>query len=160
MLPILASFGLNFIKDLITENGEELVKEGIKKVTGIDLDREKELTPEQVQIIKDNEFRLKELDFKTLQLDYDQRNKEEEEKTKRWASDNSSDSRFAKLVRPASMVYLLFVITVLAIIDGNVSEFTIKEAWVELFTALTITVTGGYFTLRTYEKRTGTSKWK
>lgn len=66
ILATLAGFGLNFIKDLITDNGEDLVKEGIKKVTGIDLNKKKELTPEEVAVIRDAELKLKELNYKEL----------------------------------------------------------------------------------------------
>lgn len=64
----LASIGINFVKDLIVENGEELVKQGIKKVTNIDLNKKepKQLTPEEVQLIKDSEFKIKNLDFEKL----------------------------------------------------------------------------------------------
>lgn len=68
LLPMIAGLGIDFIKDLITDNGEELVKEGIKKVTGIDLSKKKELTADEVIKIKEVEFKLKELDFEELKL--------------------------------------------------------------------------------------------
>lgn len=159
LLPMLAGLGIDFIKDLITDNGEDLVKEGIKKVTGIDLNKKKELTPQEVQAIRDAEVKLRELDYKELALEYEARQKQEEEKTKRWESDNNSDSRIAKMVRPMLVIYLVFVVTIFAILDGNMLGFSIKDVWVTLFTSLAITAVSGYFVLRTYEKRTGTSSW-
>jgi len=69
----LVTMGIGFVKDLIMDNGEDLVKEGIKKVTGIDLTKKKpqELTPEEIVLIKDAELKIKELDFKELQLELD-----------------------------------------------------------------------------------------
>lgn len=81
----LAGMGLSFVKDLIMDNGEDLVKEGIKKVTGIDLNKKepRELTPKEIALIKDSELKLKELDFKELQLELESKkedNRHEEAK--------------------------------------------------------------------------------
>lgn len=157
-LGLLASIAIPFVKDLISEHGTDLVEKGIEKVTGIKLEGKSSITPEERKAIVDAEVRIRELDFKELELEYNQRNTEEIEKTKRWESDNKSEGSFNKNVRPALVVYLVFVCTLLAIIDGNIGEFTIKEQWVILFTSLTITAVGGYFTLRTYEKRNGVHK--
>lgn len=64
------SAGIGFIKDLIIDNGEDLVKEGIKKVTGIDLNKKKvsDLTPADIKLINDSQIKIKELDFKELEL--------------------------------------------------------------------------------------------
>jgi len=160
LLPMLAGMGIDFVKDLIQNNGEDLVKEGIKKVTGIDLNKIKKLTPEDATKINAFKLDLEKLNFEELKLEIEARQKDEEEKTKRWESDNNSDSRIAKLTRPALVIYLIFAISVMALMDGNVGEFTIKEHWVSLFTTLAVTALGGYFTLRTYEKRTGSNGWK
>lgn len=159
LLSLLATAGISFAKGLIEDHGEDLVKEGIKKVTGIDLEGKKELTSDEINTINSYKIQLEELDFKKLQLEYEARQKDETEKTKRWGSDNNSDSRIAKMTRPMLVLYLVFVCTLLALIDGNWGEFTIKDAWITLFTTLTITAVGGYFTLRTYEKKTGTNGW-
>ena len=53
MLSLLASAGLDFVVDMVKDNGEELVKEGIKKVTGIEI--KDNLSPEQVAVIKASE---------------------------------------------------------------------------------------------------------
>ena len=70
----LVGFGLNFVKDLIMDNGEDLVKEGIKKVTGIDLSKKapKDLTPQEIALIKGAEVKIKELNFKELQLELEE----------------------------------------------------------------------------------------
>lgn len=63
----LIGLGIGFLTDLISKHGETLVTEGVKAVTGIDLNK-KELTAEDKKLILDAEFRLKELDFKSLEL--------------------------------------------------------------------------------------------
>ncbi len=69
----LVSMGIGFVKDLIMDNGEDLVKEGIKKVTGIDLTKKKpeDLTPEEIQRINDSKLEISKLDFQKLQLELD-----------------------------------------------------------------------------------------
>jgi hypothetical protein len=113
--------------------------------------------PEDVYKLKkleqDFELKIKELNLKEMEI-------QEQNITDRWKSDNKSDSRFAKLLRPGITAFLELVITILALLDGNAGEFTIKEHWVTLFTSLTLTAVGGYFTLRTFEKKSGTSNWK
>ena len=70
ILSALAGLGIDFVKDLITDNGEDLVKEGIKKVTGIDLNKKKDLTPHEIAKIKEAEFKIKQLDFEKLKLEF------------------------------------------------------------------------------------------
>lgn len=63
---MLASLGIGFIKDLIEDKGEDLVVSGIKKVTGIDLNSKNTLTIEEIELIKDNQLALEQLDFDKL----------------------------------------------------------------------------------------------
>ena len=74
ILSTLAGVGISFISDLIKDNGEDLVKEGIKKVTGIDLTKKKELTAEEIKAIRLAEVELRNLDFKQLELEMENTN--------------------------------------------------------------------------------------
>ena len=74
ILSTLAGVGISFISDLIKDNGEDLVKEGIKKVTGIDLTKKKELTAEEINAIRLAEVELRNLDFKQLELEMENTN--------------------------------------------------------------------------------------
>ena len=65
--------GIGFIDDLISEVGLPLVKKGVKALTGIDLD-EKALTNEDKQKIIDSQIEIMNLDFKTLELGYQDKN--------------------------------------------------------------------------------------
>lgn len=153
------------VKELTTNVVKTAAKEfGVSLSSKEDLLNEITKNPDAVIKLKelDNAFylRIEELKLEDKKLDYDHEQKQEENITSRWLGDNNADSRFAKLLRPVLTAYLILIVTLLAISDGNIGTFTIKENWVELFTTLCITTVSGYFVLRTYEKRTGTSVWK
>lgn len=65
--------GIDFVDKLIGEVGLPLVKKGIKAVTGIDLES-RELTAEDKQKIMDSQIEIMNLDFKTLELGYQDKN--------------------------------------------------------------------------------------
>ena len=79
----------------------------------------------------------------------------ESELTKRWASDNSSDSWLAKHTRPMIVLSLVIALFVFIVLDSLDIAFEVRDAWVTLYEILIVTAVGGYFTLRSvYDKRT------
>lgn len=66
-------FGIDFIDKLASEVGIPLLSKGIKAITGIDI-TEKELTPEDKQKIMDSQIEIMNLDFKALELGYQDKN--------------------------------------------------------------------------------------
>jgi hypothetical protein len=112
ILTALTALGLDFVKDLIKSKGEDLVTEGIKKVTGIDIGKEKELSEAQINFIKDHELEILKLDFEKLKLEYEQENKENKEITVRHANDMTSDSPLSKNIRPLALIYLMSLFTI------------------------------------------------
>lgn len=62
-----------FVGKLIDDYGEKLVVSGIEKLTGVDLSKQ-EITPEVQQMILNNEFKIKSLDFEKLKLEFDNTN--------------------------------------------------------------------------------------
>jgi uncharacterized cupredoxin-like copper-binding protein len=166
MAPILAalvSAGAGFVTDLVKDKGEDLVKKGIEKVTGIDLSKD-DITPEQIEVIKANEIKIMELDFEKLKLEFEHKkedNRHEEvittnandNVTERWVSDNKTDSWLAKNVRPLSLLSMLglIVIIVIAAFFGAV----IPDIYIDLVKSLAFLMFGAYFTGRTYEKAKG-----
>lgn len=76
----------------------------------------------------------------------------EDEVTKRWQADSSSDDPLAKKVRPFSLIYLIIVVTLLSVMDGNAWGFVVKEAYIDLFQTLLMLVFGAYFGSRGLEK--------
>jgi len=176
-LSLLLSAAPAIYKLFTSEDKSEAVKDLTKNVIqtagkqfGVDFETKDDVlkyvekNPEAVIKLKELEnqyaLRIEELKLEDKKLDYEYEQKQEENRTERWKSDNSADSRFAKLLRPGLTVYCILVVTVLAIFDGNLGSFNIKEVWTTLFVALCLTTVNGYFVLRTYEKKNGVSVWK
>ena len=78
----------------------------------------------------------------------------ESELTKRWASDNASDSWLAKHTRPIIVLSLVVALFVFMVLDSLDIAFEVRDAWVTLYEILIVTAVGGYFTLRSvFDKR-------
>ena len=78
----------------------------------------------------------------------------ESELTKRWQSDNTSDSWLAKHTRPIIVLSLVTALFVFIVLDSLDIAFDVRDAWVTLYEILIVTAVGGYFTLRSvYDKR-------
>lgn len=76
----------------------------------------------------------------------------QEQVTKRWESDMSSDSFLSKNIRPMVLIYLTVIFTTCAFFDGNIGEFEIAEEYIPIFQTLLVTAYGAYFVGRTWEK--------
>ena len=61
-------FGIDFLDDLVSQVGLPLVKQGVKALTGIDLDA-KELTAEDKQKIMDSQIEIMKIDFEKMKLE-------------------------------------------------------------------------------------------
>jgi len=90
----------------------------------------------------------KETALKLLEMD----NNELVEITKRWESDNKSDSSLAKNVRPLSLIFLTISLIVFILLDGFDINFGVDSGWVDLLKSLLITVYVAYFGSRGAEK--------
>ncbi len=83
----------------------------------------------------------------------------EEEVTKRWSADTSSDDPLAKKVRPGALIFLLLTITFFVFVDStNYFDFDIRQAYVDLYESLLLLVFAAYFGGRTLEKVMGRKK--
>lgn len=80
--------------------------------------------------------------------------------TERWKVDMQSDSWLSKNIRPAVLIFLTSVFTILSFFDGNFYGFKVQEQYIPIFQSLLITVYGAYFVGRTWEKnkRSGDNK--
>lgn len=74
------------------------------------------------------------------------------ELTKRLETDMSSDSWLSKNIRPLSLVYLTVVVSILTLFDGNIGEFAINTAYIDLFKSLLLMAFTFYFGSRGVEK--------
>ena len=76
----------------------------------------------------------------------------EKEISTRHQADMQSDNELSKNIRPASLIFLLAVVGVLSVTDGNVGEFTVGESYIELFNTLLLVAFAFYFGGRSLEK--------
>lgn len=76
----------------------------------------------------------------------------ESELSARHIADMNSDSFLSKNIRPLTLLYLLAVVSFCAFFDGNIGDFKINTAYVDLFKALLLVAFGFYFGSRGAEK--------
>jgi len=96
--------------------------------------------------------------IKLQQLIYDQQAKEIEETTKRWVSDNQTESYLTRNIRPLTLAFLTATLFIYIILDSSLEGFKIDPNWIDLLSSLLLLVYGGYFGMRSAEKIS--DKWK
>tara|TARA_R110002096_G_scaffold180980_2_gene358302 strand:- start:1946 stop:2395 length:450 start_codon:yes stop_codon:yes gene_type:complete len=90
----------------------------------------------------------KETALKLLEIDFI----EIQEITKRWESDNLSDSWLSKNTRPLTLIFLTVSMVFLILLDSLEIQFEVGAEWVDLLKSLLITVYVAYFGSRGVEK--------
>ena len=90
----------------------------------------------------------KELLIAELELDKTR----EQEISKRWVADLSSDSWAAKNIRPYTLAFLLVCMFIFVMLDSSIEGFKMKPEWIDLLKDLLMTAVGGYFVVRGAEK--------
>tara|TARA_R110002074_G_scaffold120058_3_gene253531 strand:+ start:37 stop:441 length:405 start_codon:yes stop_codon:yes gene_type:complete len=73
--------------------------------------------------------------------------------TQRWQADANS-SLLARNIRPASLIFLLFIFVVISFCDGNLGEFTLADGYKEIYSSLLLVAFSAYFGSRGLEKIT------
>jgi len=77
----------------------------------------------------------------------------EAEITKRWESDSLTDSWLSKNVRPLTLATVMIFLVLMTFFEGfGISS--INERWIGLWEMVSVTVIGGYFAVRSVDKRT------
>jgi len=92
--------------------------------------------------------------IKLQQLIHEQQNKEIGETTKRWISDNSTESYLTRNIRPLTLSFLTLTLFIYIILDSSLEGFKIDSSWIDLLSSLLLLVYGGYFGMRSAEKIT------
>lgn len=127
---------INFSK--VTDVVSSVLKGDISSAIDV-ISNSSELTESQVQMA------LKELEYDVIEM---------QEITKRWESDNLSDSWWSKNVRPLSLMFLTVTLFIYVILDSSLEGFNVDSEWVDLLSSLLMLVYGGYFSARALEKIT------
>jgi membrane-bound acyltransferase YfiQ involved in biofilm formation len=81
-----------------------------------------------------------------------------QETTKRWVSDNNTDSYLTQNIRPLTLAFLTATLFIYIILDSSLEGFKIDPNWIDLLSSLLLLVYGGYFGMRSAEKIT--KHWK
>ena len=77
----------------------------------------------------------------------------EAEITKRWQADSHTDSWLSKNVRPLTLVVVIAFLVLMTFFEGfGISS--VNQHWIGLWEMVSITVIGGYFAVRSVDKRT------
>jgi|TARA_B110000908_G_scaffold157704_1_gene198079 hypothetical protein len=97
----------------------------------------------------DKKLLLEELNFDKIEM---------QETTKRWISDNNTDSYLTRNIRPLTLAFLTVTLFVYIILDSSLEGFKISSDWIDLLSSLLLLVYGGYFGMRSAEKIT--KQWK
>ena len=72
--------------------------------------------------------------------------------TERWQSDNLSDNKLSKNIRPLSLIFVTVVFVIISFMDGNVGEFKLNESYIPVYQTLLLSIYGAYFVGRTITK--------
>lgn len=109
-----------------------------------DLDGLKDCLSEQHFSASELEYLIKQIDLDKVEL---------EETTKRWESDNASESWLPKNVRP--MTLIMFNVCLMAFIfcDSYVPGFNVESMWINILLSNTGIINTAYFGSRYLEKR-------
>jgi hypothetical protein len=77
---------------------------------------------------------------------------EQQEITKRWESDNKTDSVLTRNIRPVTLAFLTLALFLFIILDSCDIGFEVETTWIDLLKSLLLTVFVAYFGGRSYEK--------
>lgn len=117
---------------------DALPEQGVLGVIKNLIDNEPDLTPEQ------------KMEFDKLK--FEQEMNAQNNVSRRWEADMSSDAKIAKVIRPATMIVLMAFFMTVMIWDGMDESFMPRESYISLLEILMLTVFGAYFAGRTIEK--------
>lgn len=76
----------------------------------------------------------------------------ESELSARHLADMNSDSWLSKNIRPLTLVFLLVIVSIMALFDGNVGKFTVNVEYIGLYKQLLLVAFSFYFGSRGVEK--------
>lgn len=80
---------------------------------------------------------------------------QEQELTKRLEADMKSDSWLSKNIRPMTLIFVLTLYSAFSLSDGNIGEFNISDAYVNLLGQWGMLIMSFYFGGRSVEKIMG-----
>lgn len=161
MAPLLIAAMTPFVKDLLANGlgllGNAVMSKGkdyVEKKLGVELPPEgKPLPPEKLVELRNLEFEheeaLQQMATRRAELELEGEKVEHAAITDRWRIDMSSDSWLSKNVRPIVILYLLFVISVMAFFS---QWLNVSDPWIALLGTSFTTAIVALFGSRGIEK--------
>lgn len=129
---------------LLDKVGDLLPDNGVLGVVKRLVDTDPDITPEQ------------KMEFEKLAMQKEMN--AQDNVSRRWEADMSSDVHIAKVIRPSIMIALLIFFMVITVWDALTDGFMPRESFVDLLQVLMLTVFGAYFAGRTIEKTSSNKK--
>lgn len=136
----------------------DILSSGVDKIVdsvGNAIDKNLTTDHERLQMQNDLEKIRLQAKLDAAKLEQEAEAKMDAEITARWQADMSSDEPIAKKVRPYGLIYMLGMMTLVAILDSVTSiAFDVKPAYINLIEAVLITMVVAYYGSRGFEKIT------
>ena len=136
----------------------DIISTGVDKVVdsvGNAIDKNMTTDHERMQMQNELEKIRLQAKLDAAKLEAEAESKMDEEITKRWQADMQSDDPAAKKVRPYSLVYMIFLMTIIVLGDSiQLLQFEVKDSYISLIETLLVTMVVAYFGSRGIEKVT------
>ena len=136
----------------------DIISTGVDKVVdsvGNAIDKNMTTDHERMQMQNELEKIRLQAKLDAAKLEAEAESKMDEEVTKRWQADMQGDDPAAKKVRPYSLVYMLFLMTIIVLGDSiQLLQFEVKDSYISLIETLLVTMVVAYFGSRGIEKVT------
>ncbi len=107
--------------------------------------------PESNNLLSELNLKMKKIELEFARVDLEEFKAGEENVSKRWVADMMSDSWLSKNVRPLGLTWVLVMTTAMMIMAW--CDINTPVQVITMFGGLATTITGGYYVLRTVEKR-------
>lgn len=75
-----------------------------------------------------------------------------EEVSNRWQYDMQWGNKLSKSIRPATLIFLTAVFTIISFADGNIGEFQLNKDLLPIWNTILLAVYSAYFVGRSIEK--------
>jgi len=145
------------VKDLPKVVGQVAAGNYIGAIATVAGDLASSDSPEAPAILNELTLKMAEIELELAKIELEEFVVAETNTTKRWEADMHSDSWLSKNIRPLGMSWVLIMTTILLVVAWFKVET--PEAVLMMFGGLSTSITGGYYVLRTVEKR-NTKKYK
>lgn len=141
------------VTDLPKVMGQVAVGNYIGAIATVAGDLGKSKSTKAPSLLTELNVKMAKIELELAKVEIEEFKKAQENVTKRWEADMNSDSWLSKNIRPIGMSWVLVMTSLLMIVAW--CGVSTPEAVIMMFGGLATSITGGYYVLRTVEKRNG-----